>query len=68
MKSLRRVGALCALALLVSALQAAPNGSPPAREVKPPARESCQPSCQAMRVSTRCACPLRKTLPASLTT
>jgi hypothetical protein len=67
-KSLRPAGALCALALLVSAPQAAPNAAPRAREVKPPARESCQPSCQAMRVSTRCTCPLRKTLPAVSTT
>ncbi len=68
MKPLRQAGTLLALTLLGSALQAAPNDAPPAREVKPPARESCQPSCITMRVSTRCTCSLGKTLPAVVTT
>lgn len=68
MRALRLTATLFALSLLASALQAAPNGSPPARDLKPPARESCQPSCLVMRISTRCVCSMRKTLPAVATT
>jgi len=56
------------LALLAGALQAAPNDAPRARTTRPPAKESCQPACVVMRVSTRCACSLGKTLPAVATT
>ena len=68
MKPLRLAGTFLALTLLGSALHAAPNDAPPVRETKPPAKEACQPSCQVMRVSTRCTCSLGKTLPAVLTT
>ena len=68
MKPLRSAGIALTLALLACALQAAPKDNPPAREVRPPAKESCQPSCLVMRVSTRCACTLGKTLPAVATT
>jgi hypothetical protein len=68
MKSTRLTCTLLILASLASVLQAAPKDNPPARETKPPAKESCQPSCRAMRVSTRCECSLGKTLPAVVST
>jgi hypothetical protein len=68
MKPWRLAGTLFAFTWFGSALHAAPNDAPPAREAKPPARESCQPSCITMRVSTRCTCSLGKTLPAVVTT
>jgi hypothetical protein len=70
MKPLQLAAACLAITLLTSAPQSrgASSDAPPARTVKPPAKESCPPSCLVMRVSTRCACRLGKTLPAVAST
>jgi hypothetical protein len=68
MKSMGLARTFLMLVSLVSVLQAAPKDNSPARETKPPPKESCQPTCRALRVSTRCECSLGKTLPAVATT